>query len=64
MQSNPQLGFALILQLTGVNGSRQFDKITRTKTVETVLSSMTPEGVEEYINYLLNQISEHEGAEE
>ncbi|TFK72185.1 hypothetical protein BDN72DRAFT_792794 [Pluteus cervinus] len=64
VQSNPHLGFALILQLTGLNGSRQFDKLTKTKTVENVLSSMTPEGIEEYINYLLQQVNEPEDSEQ
>ncbi|KAJ7751995.1 DNA polymerase phi-domain-containing protein [Mycena metata] len=36
VQKKPQLGFALILQLTGVNGSQQFDKLTKSKTVESI----------------------------
>ncbi|KAJ3735465.1 DNA polymerase phi-domain-containing protein [Lentinula guzmanii] len=55
VQRNPKLGFALILQLTGVHGSQQFDKITRTKTVESIVSSMDVDDVKQYIDYLLNQ---------
>ncbi|KAG6841689.1 hypothetical protein C0991_008327 [Blastosporella zonata] len=57
VQSNPHLGFALIFQLTGVNGSHQFDKLTKTKTVEGILTSMDAEGIKSYITYLLGQVS-------
>lgn len=57
VQSNPQLGFALILQLTGANGNHQFDKLTKTKTVETILTSMDAEGIKTYIEYLLGQVN-------
>jgi DNA polymerase phi len=57
VQSNPHLGFALILQLTGVNGSQQFDKLTKTKTVQSILTSMDAEGVKNYIDYLLTQVN-------
>jgi DNA polymerase phi len=52
------MGFALILQLTGVNGSRQFDKLTKTKTVESMLTSMDADGIKHYIDYLLNHSNE------
>ncbi|GLB35405.1 putative DNA polymerase phi [Lyophyllum shimeji] len=55
VKSNPQLGFALILQLTGVNGSQQFDRLTKTKTVENILNSMDAEGIKNYISYLFGQ---------
>ncbi|KAG6895358.1 hypothetical protein C0992_001665, partial [Termitomyces sp. T32_za158] len=57
VQSNPQLGFALILQLTGVNGNHQFDKLTKTKTVENILTSLDTEGIKKYIEYLLGQMN-------
>ncbi|KAG6821076.1 hypothetical protein H0H93_007235 [Arthromyces matolae] len=57
VQSNPQLGFALILQLTGVHGSQQFDKLTKTKTVESILTSMDSEGVKRYIENLLEKVN-------
>jgi DNA polymerase phi len=55
VQRNPTLGFTLILQLTGVNGSQQFDKLTRTKTVESILAAMDSEGISKYIEWLLGQ---------
>ncbi|KZT74012.1 hypothetical protein DAEQUDRAFT_661194 [Daedalea quercina L-15889] len=63
VKENPALGFTLILQLTGVNGSRQFDKLTRTKTVESILTSMDREGIQNYINYLLKQVTDDQTGE-
>lgn len=56
--SNPQFGFALILQLTGVHGNQQFDKLTKTKTIETMLTAMNAEGIKKYIDYLFTQTDE------
>ncbi|KZT24137.1 hypothetical protein NEOLEDRAFT_1117111 [Neolentinus lepideus HHB14362 ss-1] len=58
VQKNPTMGFTLILQLTGVHGNRQFDKLTRTKTVESILTSMDADGIKNYIDYLLGQVNE------
>ncbi|KAJ2917228.1 hypothetical protein MD484_g3188, partial [Candolleomyces efflorescens] len=58
VKDKPQLGFALILELTGVNGSQQFDKLTKTKTVESILASMTSEGVQDYVNHLFSHFNE------
>lgn len=60
VQSNPHLGFALILQLTGVNGNQQFDKLTKTKTVQSILTSMNSEGIKDYISYLFTQVNANE----
>ncbi|EOR01392.1 DNA polymerase V [Wallemia ichthyophaga EXF-994] len=49
---NPKLGLPLILQLLGKHGSANFDKLTGTKTVANILSSMTTDGVSEYVGYL------------
>ncbi|KAJ6546537.1 DNA polymerase phi-domain-containing protein [Mycena vulgaris] len=57
VQKQPQLGFALILQLTGVNGSQQFDKLTKSKTVESILASMDADGIKNYINHLVSQVN-------
>lgn len=57
VQKQPQLGFALILQLTGVNGSQQFDKLTKSKTVESILTSMNADGIRSYISHLVAQVS-------
>lgn len=56
VQQNPTLGFTLILQLTGSNGNRQFDKLTKTKTVESILASMDAKGILTYIEFLLEQV--------
>ncbi|EIW84995.1 hypothetical protein CONPUDRAFT_47531 [Coniophora puteana RWD-64-598 SS2] len=58
VQKNPTMGMSLILQLTGVNGNRQFDKLTRTKTVESILSSMDNDGIQKYIDFLLAQVND------
>jgi len=58
VQSNPTLGFTLVLQLTGVHGSKQFDSLTRTKTVENIISSMSSDDIVNYINYLLEQVND------
>ncbi|GBE82630.1 hypothetical protein SCP_0410150 [Sparassis crispa] len=63
VKKNPTIGFTLILQLTGVHGSHQFDKLTKTKTVETILTSMDNEGIQNYIDYLLKQVDDKEGTE-
>ncbi|KIY51003.1 hypothetical protein FISHEDRAFT_38185 [Fistulina hepatica ATCC 64428] len=57
VKNNPQLGFSLILQLTGVNGSAQFDKLTKTKTVENILTSMNEDGIKNYIDHLLDGVN-------
>ncbi|KAH7910650.1 DNA polymerase phi-domain-containing protein [Hygrophoropsis aurantiaca] len=64
VQKNPAIGFTLILQLTGIHGSQNFDKLTKTKTIESVLASMDAEGIKTYIHYLLDQIDHNDGAEQ
>ena len=63
VKKEPTLGFALILQLTGVHGSHQFDRLTKTKTVETILTSMDNEGIQSYIKHLLAQVNEEHRSE-
>ncbi|KAJ8597910.1 hypothetical protein M405DRAFT_2131 [Rhizopogon salebrosus TDB-379] len=55
VQQNPELGYTLI---TGIHGGQQFDKLTRTKTVESILSKMDSDGIMKYIQSLLEQIDE------
>jgi hypothetical protein len=55
VRKDSTLGLSFILQLTGVHGNQQFDKLTRTKTVESILSTMTAEGIKHYIAHLLEQ---------
>ncbi|EGO20980.1 hypothetical protein SERLADRAFT_452123 [Serpula lacrymans var. lacrymans S7.9] len=57
VQKNPASGLPFILQLTGVNGNYQFDKLTKTKTVESILASMDSEGIKSYIDYLFQQVN-------
>ncbi|KAG2210865.1 hypothetical protein INT47_000019 [Mucor saturninus] len=51
-EENKQVGFALITQLLGKNGHQNFDRITRTKTVENLLTTMDTEGIKSYLEYL------------
>ncbi|KAG8217899.1 DNA polymerase phi-domain-containing protein [Butyriboletus roseoflavus] len=64
VQTSPSLGFPLILQLTGVNGSGQFDKLTRTKTIESILTVMDSAGIKSYVLSLLEQVNSPKDAEE
>lgn len=52
------VGFALLSQLLGKNGSRNFDKITKTKTVENILGHLDVKGVEQYTDYIVRTILE------
>ncbi|KAF9053534.1 hypothetical protein BDZ89DRAFT_1056125 [Hymenopellis radicata] len=61
VKERPQLGMGLIVQLTGANGSPQFDKLTKTKTVENILSSMSAEGITHYVDHLIQQFNECDG---
>lgn len=64
VQKNPKSGFPLVLQLTGINGSQQFDKFTRTKTVESILTVMDTDGIKSYILSLLGQVNSPKHTEE
>lgn len=64
VQKDPTIGFSFILQLTGVHGSQQFDKLTKTKTVESLLTTMDTTGITSYIDHLLGQFSEKAGEEQ
>ncbi|KAK7054956.1 DNA-directed DNA polymerase [Paramarasmius palmivorus] len=64
VKDSPRLGFSLILQLTGVHGSQQFDKLTRTKTVETILTSMDTTAIKQYIDHLLKQANDDQSSVE
>lgn len=52
-KANPLIGFPLLSQLIGQHGSRQFDRLTKTKTVEGIMGSLDVEGVESYLSYLV-----------
>ena len=60
VEKDPKSGFTLVLQLIGTNGSYQFDRITKTKTVENILATMDSAGVKEYMSFLFRHINEGE----
>lgn len=53
-KSNPLVGFTLISQLVGKNGSQNFDKLTKTKTVEGIMANLDAAGVSAFSTYLRN----------
>ncbi|KAJ9097366.1 hypothetical protein QFC19_006834 [Naganishia cerealis] len=53
-KSNPLVGFTLISQLVGRNGSQNFDKLTKTKTVEGIMANLDAAGVSSFSEYLRN----------
>ncbi|KAF8274212.1 DNA polymerase phi-domain-containing protein [Lactarius quietus] len=62
VQKDPSLGFACVLQLTGIHGNQQFDKLTRTRTVESILTMTNAEGIKNYIAHLLVQVDGDSGS--
>ncbi len=52
---NPNIGFTLLTQLVGRNGSQIFDRLTKTKTVEGILASLKGEAATKYVAYLKGQ---------
>jgi hypothetical protein len=56
VQRDPTLGFAFILQLTGVHGNQQFDKLTKTRTIESILTKMNAMDIKNYISHMLEQV--------
>ncbi|KAF8580676.1 hypothetical protein K439DRAFT_1393490 [Ramaria rubella] len=50
ISANPSAGFPVLLQLLQTHG--HFDRLTRTKTVESLLAAMDVGGVEEYVMHL------------
>lgn len=49
--SSPHIALSLAMQLLGKHGHHKFDAITRTKTVENILSNLTAEGVLGYVKF-------------
>ncbi|EJU05480.1 hypothetical protein DACRYDRAFT_98198 [Dacryopinax primogenitus] len=62
-QENPSVAYTLIAQLTGKHGNKRFDAITKTKTVQSLVEAMDPNGVEEYTTFLLTAACEGADAE-
>jgi DNA polymerase phi len=48
------VAISLIAQLTGKHGNLNFDKITKTKTIDSIIGTLKVEGIKSYINYLRN----------
>lgn len=57
-KANSMVGFALLSQLLGSNGSRNFDKVTKTKTVENIMGNLSVEGVQQYVSFLTTTVLE------
>ncbi|KAI8381420.1 DNA polymerase phi-domain-containing protein [Radiomyces spectabilis] len=51
-ESNKQVGFALLTQLTGKHGNHNFDQITKTKLVENIMATLNTEGITNYLEYV------------
>ncbi|KAI8329969.1 DNA polymerase phi-domain-containing protein [Chlamydoabsidia padenii] len=62
-EQNKQVGFAVVSQLIGKYGDRQFDRITRTKTVENLLATMDSQGIHQYLTYLARLFCVQSGEE-
>ena len=52
-QSNQQAALPLVMQLLGKYGHFKFDALTKTNTVETILSKLTGDGILEYCQHLI-----------
>lgn len=54
VKANPAAGCTLLSQLVGKHGRPDFDKVTKTKTVESILASLDIGGVSDFVSYLEN----------
>lgn len=61
VKANPTAGFTLLSQLVGKHGRPDFDKVTKTKTVESIMANLTTDGVAQYVAYLEGIIVNGEG---
>lgn len=52
VKRNPTAGVALVTQLMGEHGRPDFDRVTHTKTIESILSSLDESGIQRYLAYL------------
>ncbi|KAK8861548.1 hypothetical protein IAR55_002370 [Kwoniella newhampshirensis] len=57
IKENPKVGITLLSQLVGKHGRPDFDKVTKTKTVESIMGSLNADGVKEFVAYLQSIIS-------
>ncbi|KAI9497819.1 DNA polymerase phi-domain-containing protein [Zychaea mexicana] len=61
-KENKEAGFALVTQLQGNQGRPDFDRLTRTRTVENILKTMDSEGIKSYLEYLAQMFIEQSEA--
>lgn len=54
VKRSPTAGMALVTQLMGEHGRLNFDRVTHTKTIESILSSLDEAGIQKYLAYLRN----------
>ncbi|ORY26447.1 hypothetical protein BCR33DRAFT_859122 [Rhizoclosmatium globosum] len=54
--SSREIGLQVVFQLMGKNGHQRFDSITRTKTVENIVSSLNEKEVDTYVKYLMDLV--------
>lgn len=54
VKSNPTVGFPLLAALTGKHGRPDFDRVTKTKTVASIMGNLNKDGIAEYVRYLQN----------
>ncbi|WFD42526.1 DNA-directed DNA polymerase [Malassezia psittaci] len=52
VKRSPTAGVALVTQLLGEHGRQDFDKVTHTKTIESILSSLDQAGIQRYLEHL------------
>lgn len=52
VEARPSAGLSLVLRLLGPQGNRQFDRITKTKIVETLLGKLDANAIREYVGFL------------
>lgn len=64
VKADPTAGFTLLSQLVGKHGRPDFDRVTKTKTVEGIMASLTLEGVDKYVAYLENVLVGEDGGDE
>ncbi|TPX37827.1 hypothetical protein SeMB42_g06860 [Synchytrium endobioticum] len=53
-KQNEEASYHLVLQLIGQRGIHEFDKVTKTKTVASMMESMSADGFQKYVEYLKN----------
>ncbi|KAI8907298.1 DNA polymerase phi-domain-containing protein [Gorgonomyces haynaldii] len=52
------VALSLLVQLMGKNGHYNFDAVTKTKTVETIMSSLSPEDIASFVDYVISSFTE------